>query len=43
MGQLGAPKPLFLSLDKKNLFHQYFLFRLGYRHAKFQNNQVIFD
>ena len=35
MGQLGPPKPHFLSLDKNNLFHQYFLFRLGYPHAKF--------
>ena len=33
MGQLGPPKPPFLSLDKNNLFHQYFLFRLGYPHA----------
>ena len=43
MGQLGPPKPHFFSLDKKNLFHQYFLFRVGYPHAKFQNNLLIFD
>ena len=42
MCQLGPPKPPFLSLDKNNLFHQYFLFRLGYPHAKFYNNLVIF-
>ena len=40
LGQLGPP---FLSLDKKKQFHQYFLFRLGYPHAKFHNNLVIFD
>ena len=43
MGQLGPPKPPFFSLDKNNLFHQYFLFRLGYLHAKFYNNLVNFD
>ena len=43
MGQLGPPKPPFLSLDKKKLYHQYFLFRLGYPHAKFQNNPIMFD
>ena len=43
MGQLGPPKPHLFSLDKNNLFHQYFLFRLGYPHAKFQNILVIFD
>ena len=42
MGQLGAPKPALL-VWIKNLFHQYFLFRLGYPHAKFKNNLVIFD
>ena len=43
MGKLGPPKPPCLSLDKNNLFHQYFLFRLGYPHVKFHNNLVIFD
>ena len=43
MGQLGMPKPPFLSLDiKKNYFTNNFLFRLGYSHAKFKNNPVIF-
>ena len=42
MGQLGPPKPHFLSLDKKTI-SPIFLFRLGYPHAKFQNNLVIFD
>ena len=33
--------PLYL-VQIKNLLHQYFLFRFGYPHAKFQNNPVIF-
>ena len=43
MGQLGPPKPPFFSLDKKKAyFTNNLLFRLGYLHAKFQNNPVIF-
>ena len=41
MGQLGPHKPPTLSLDLKKLFHQLFLLRLGYPHAKFQYNMVI--
>ena len=43
MGQFGPPRPPFFSLDKTNDFINNFVFRLGYPHAKFQNNTVIFD
>ena len=42
MGQLGPPKPPFLVWIKKTFFTDIF-FRLGYLHAKFQNNLAIFD
>ena len=42
MAQLGSPKPPCFSLVKNKLFHQYFLFRLGYPHAQFQKNLVMF-
>ena len=33
MGQLGTPKTPFVEFEKKEKFHQYFLFRLGYENV----------
>ena len=43
LGQLGPPKHPFWVWIKKTYFTNNFDLVLGYSHAKFQNNLVIFD